>query len=94
MSTIAAGSAARAIGTPGMIEDVSDDLDLRLEEIQARHDRVSAEMAEPGVATDPERFRSLGKAFSELQEIVVPYRAYREARRQATDARGAGRARE
>ena len=70
-----------------MIEDVSDDLDLRLEEIQARHDRVSAEMAEPGVATDPERFRSLGKAFSELQEIVVPYRAYREAMQQATDAR-------
>ena len=35
-----------------MIDSVSDDLESRLEEIQARHDRVSAEMSEPGVAAD------------------------------------------
>ncbi|MGZ8579956.1 MAG: peptide chain release factor 1 [Actinomycetota bacterium] len=66
---------------------MSDDLDSRLGEIQARHDRVSAEMAEPGVVTDPERLRSLGRAFAELEEIVAPYREYREAVQQATDAR-------
>ncbi len=70
-----------------MIDSVNDDLDSRLGEIQARHDRVSAEMAEPGVVTDPERLRSLGRAFAELEEIVVPYREYREAVQQATDAR-------
>ncbi|MDH4178566.1 MAG: peptide chain release factor 1 [Thermoleophilia bacterium] len=66
---------------------MSDDFDARLLEIQARHDRISAEMAEPGVAVDPERLRSLGKAFAELEEIVAPYREYREALRQSTDAR-------
>ncbi|CAN5769712.1 peptide chain release factor 1 [soil metagenome] len=66
---------------------MSDDLDARLEEIQARHGRVSAEMAEPGVVTHPDRLRSLGRAFAELEEIVAPYREYREAARQASDAR-------
>ena len=44
-------------------------------------------MAEPNVATDPERLRSLGKAFAELEEIVAPYRDYRDAVQQAADAR-------
>lgn len=64
-----------------------DDFGARLGEIQERHDRISAEMAEPGVASDPDRLRSLGKAFAELDEIVVPYRAYLDAARQAADAR-------
>jgi peptide chain release factor 1 len=66
---------------------VSDDFDARLGEIEARHERISTEMAEPGVATDPERLRSLGKAYAELDEIVAPYREYREAMQQAGDAR-------
>ena len=69
-----------------MIDSVSDDLESRLEEIQARHDRVSAEMSEPGVAADQDRLRSLGKAYAELEEIVAPYREYREAVQQAADA--------
>jgi hypothetical protein len=39
---------------------MSDDFDARLEEIRERHDRIAAEMAEPGVAGDPDRMRSLG----------------------------------
>ena len=69
-----------------MIDSVSDDLESRLEEIRARHDRVSAEMSEPGVAADQDRLRSLGKAYAELEEIVAPYREYREAVQQAADA--------
>ena len=69
-----------------MIDSVSDDLESRLEEIQARHDRVSAEMSGPGVAADQDRLRSLGKAYAELEEIVAPYREYREALQQAVDA--------
>ncbi|HWC71888.1 MAG TPA: peptide chain release factor 1 [Actinomycetota bacterium] len=66
---------------------MSEDFDTRLEEIRDRHERISAEMSEPDVATDPERLRALGKAYAELEEIVVPYRAYREAVQQASDAR-------
>jgi peptide chain release factor 1 len=69
-----------------MIDDVADDFDARLSEIQDRFERIGAEMSQPEVATDPERLRSLGKTYAELEEIVVPYREYREAVEQAADA--------
>ena len=59
----------------------------RLKEIEARYDAIEAEMAAPDVASDLDRLRDLGRSYSELQEIVVPYRAWRDAQRQADDAR-------
>ena len=59
----------------------------RLKEIEDRYDAVAAEMASPDVASDLDRLRTLGRSFAELEEIVVPYRAWREAQRQADDAR-------
>jgi peptide chain release factor 1 len=59
----------------------------RLKEIEARYDAIEAEMAAPDVASDLDRLRDLGRSYSELQEIVVPYRAWREAQGQADDAR-------
>ncbi|HEY7756406.1 MAG TPA: peptide chain release factor 1 [Actinomycetota bacterium] len=63
------------------------DLDARLAEVEARYEQVQAEMATPEAATDPERLRRLGRDFADLQEIVVPYRRLREARRAAEEAR-------
>ena len=65
---------------------MNDDFDARLQEIMTRYERVTAEMSEPSVTSDPTRLRSLGKAFAELEEIVGPYRLYLEAVRQAEDA--------
>jgi peptide chain release factor 1 len=64
-----------------------DPMQERLEEIEARYDAVANEMASPDVANDLDRFRTLGRTFAELEEIVVPYRAWREAKRQADEAR-------
>jgi peptide chain release factor 1 len=72
---------------PEMIGSVDDDFAKRLDDITARHERIAAEMAEPDVTSDHDRLRSLGKAFAELDEIVVPYRDYRDAIQQAADAR-------
>ena len=63
------------------------DLDAKLAEVEARYDQVQAEMASPGVAADPDRLRRLGKDHADLQQIVAPYREYREALRQAEEAR-------
>lgn len=63
------------------------DVDARLADVEARFERLQAEMAEPGVATDPNRLRRLGKDLADLQEIVAPYRDLREAQRQAVEAR-------
>ncbi len=62
-------------------------LDDRLAEIGTRYEAVSAELALPEIAGDQERMRTLGKTFSDLAEIVQPYREYLEARRQGEEAR-------
>ena len=63
------------------------DFEDRLAEVEARYDAVQDEMASPDVANDRDRLRRLGKDFSDLQEIVEPYRRFKEARRQADEAR-------
>ena len=62
-------------------------IDERLDEIETRFEEVSRELASPEVAGDPERMRDLGRSFAELEAIVTPYRALREAVRQADEAR-------
>jgi len=63
------------------------DFEARLDEIEARFEAVQAEMATPGVASDPDRLRSLGKAYAELGDVIRPYREYRAALVEAADAR-------
>jgi peptide chain release factor 1 len=64
----------------------TDDFDTKLREVEATYERVSDEMATPEVASDPERLRTLGRTFAELEEIVRPYREYRAALAQAEEA--------
>ena len=59
----------------------------KLAEIEVAYDQVAAEMAMPDIAADPERMRSLGKRFAELEDIVRPYRDHRAAVAQADEAR-------
>lgn len=58
----------------------------RLEEIEARYEELERDLSSPNVAADPDNFRRLGKDFAELREIVVPFRAYRQAQQQAAEA--------
>ena len=64
----------------------------RLDEIEARYEELSRELASPEVASDPSRLRELGRRHAELHDIVTTYRAYRDALRQAEEARSMGRA--
>lgn len=59
----------------------------RLEEIEARYVEIEKEMSAPDVASDPARLRELGKSFSELRDVVGPYREYKAAVAQAEEAR-------
>jgi peptide chain release factor 1 len=61
-------------------------MESRLDEIEARYDELERQLSAPEVGRDPEQLRRLGKAFAELGEIVLPYREYRDARRQADEA--------
>ncbi len=59
----------------------------RLDEIEQRYEELTRELSRPEVASDPARLRDLGKKHAELEDVVFAYRKYREALRQAEEAR-------
>ena len=60
----------------------------RLEEIEAEHRRLTEELSQPGVASDPDQLRDLGKKHRELDEIVRAGSAWKQALEDAEAARG------
>ena len=62
-------------------------MDERLEEIEAKYEELNRQLSQPDVASDPNRLRELGRAHSELEEIVKAYRELKKARSDAEEAR-------
>ena len=67
-------------------------IEERLQEIEARFGEVETEMSSAEAASDPQRMAQLGRTYSELRDIVVPYREYREAVKQAEEGRDLAKA--
>jgi peptide chain release factor 1 len=63
------------------------DVEDRLNEIEARFEQIQVEMSSLEAATDHDRMRTLGQLFAELEQIVRPYREYRQAAVDAEEAR-------
>jgi peptide chain release factor 1 len=63
------------------------DVEDRLNEIEARFEQIQAEMSSLEAATDHDRMRTLGQLFAELEQVVRPYREYRQAEADAAEAR-------
>jgi peptide chain release factor 1 len=59
----------------------------KLDEIEARFEELTHQMADPSVTSDPEVYRKTAKAHSELTEIVTKYRDWKKVRRNLEDAR-------
>jgi peptide chain release factor 1 len=59
----------------------------RLEAIVRRYHELQEQMASPEVTSDPQRLASLGRELRGLEELVGTYAGYREAQRQADEAR-------
>jgi peptide chain release factor 1 len=59
----------------------------KLDEIEARFEELTHQMADPGVTSDPEVYRKTAKAHSELTEIVTKYRDWKKVHRNLADAR-------
>jgi len=79
---VLAGPPARS---SGIIERMG--FEQRLEEIETRYVQIEKEMSAPDIASDPARLRELGKSFSDLRDVVAPYREFKAAVRQAEEAR-------
>ncbi len=59
----------------------------RLNEAEARHDELTARMADPAVINDSGEYRKVAKAQSELAELVGKYREWKKAEQELRDAR-------
>ena len=58
----------------------------RLGGLEAKFEQLGAQMGDPSVATDPERYRQIAKSYSELERIVLKYREFLKIERQAAEA--------
>ncbi|HSU60703.1 MAG TPA: peptide chain release factor 1 [Bryobacteraceae bacterium] len=59
----------------------------RLNEAEARFNELTAKMANPDVIGDPDEYRKITKAQSELTDLVSTYREWKKAERELLDAR-------
>ena len=58
----------------------------RLSEVEKRYGEISAQLYDPAVVADVERYRALMKESAELSPIVEKYREYQQARKQQEEA--------
>src|SRR5271170_881973 len=59
----------------------------KLNDIEARFDDLTRQMADPAVISDGETYRKIAKERSELEDVVAKYRDYKQAKRNYDEAR-------
>ena len=59
----------------------------RLDEAEARFNELTAKMADANVISDPDEYRKITKAQSELTDLVAKYREWKKAQQELIDAR-------
>jgi peptide chain release factor 1 len=59
----------------------------KLDEIEARFEELTRQMADPQVINDPETYRKTAKSHRELTEIVSKYRQWKQAKAHLEEAR-------
>ena len=59
----------------------------KLDEIEARFEDLTRQMADPAIIREPEQYRKAAKSHRELAEVVGTYREWKKTRRNLDDAR-------
>jgi len=59
----------------------------RLDEVEARYERLGQELGDPNVASDPGRFQQVARQHSELSELVSTHRELKELKKQIEESR-------
>ncbi|MBV8553580.1 MAG: peptide chain release factor 1 [Acidobacteriaceae bacterium] len=59
----------------------------RLEQAEARYNELTAKMADPAVINDPDEYRKVSKAHSELTELVTKFLEWKKVDQELRDAR-------
>ena len=61
--------------------------EARLKELEARFEQIERELADPALAADPNKLRSLGKEHSDLRPTIEAWRTYRRASEDLQEAK-------
>ena len=59
----------------------------KLDDIEARFEELTRQMADPAVIADADNYRKISKTRSEFEEVVNKYREYKQSKREYDDAR-------
>jgi peptide chain release factor 1 len=59
----------------------------KLDEIEARYERLTQELGDPAIASDPQRYQQIAKQHADLTPLVTRLRAYKELHRQMEGTR-------
>src|SRR5713226_7188973 len=60
----------------------------KLDQLEAKYEELTAQLADPAVITDPARYRKSAKAHSDLAEVVEKYRVWKTVQKELAGARG------
>ena len=58
----------------------------KLDDVDARYERLTQELGDPTVASDPQRYHQVAKQHSDLTDLVQKYREYRAITRQIEES--------
>jgi len=59
----------------------------KLDELDARYEQLTQDMANPSVMADQDRYQKVGKAMSEISEVVEKYRQWKQLQVELEDTR-------
>lgn len=59
----------------------------KLEEVEARYERLGAELGDPVIAADPQRYAQVAKQHADLGPLVARFREYRQLQREIGESR-------
>ena len=61
-----------------------------LDGVETRFEAINRDLQDPEIAGDQDRYKSLMKEFSDLEEIVLSYRKFKNLKRQIVCESGGG----
>jgi peptide chain release factor 1 len=59
----------------------------KLDEVEARYERLTGELSDPSIVSEPQRFHQAAKQHADLTDLVTRYRDYKSLRRQIEESR-------
>jgi peptide chain release factor 1 len=63
------------------------ELNQKLDQLERRYEELSAEMANPSLAQEPDQYRKTAKAAAEIEDVVEKYRAWKAKAAELESAR-------